>query len=123
MYLAFMMKTIVLRRESVSMGDDAFDHTLEIEIEDGWTISQVLESIIGKNYLPKIQGGHATWSVAYDKPLAVLAQQWDKPRLIVNAYYLDYSKHFKIDTLHFNYHAQIDPDIVYRVLQEFKTAI
>jgi hypothetical protein len=117
------MKIIVLTRESVSMGDDAFDHTMEVEIEDNWKISQILNKIIKMNYLPNIQGGEATWSAAFNKPLAVLAQQWDKPKIISDPDFPfpNSNKYIKMDRMHFNYHAQIDPLIVYNILREFRT--
>jgi hypothetical protein len=117
------MKRIILTRESVSMGDDAFDHTLEIEISQDWNISQILESIVKMNYLPKIQNGQATWSLSYNKPLAILAQQWNEPKIICNADfpYPNSTKYINIEKLHFNYHAQLDPSTVYTVLREFKT--
>ncbi|WP_194768726.1 hypothetical protein [Tamlana sp. I1] len=59
------MKKIKLTRESVAMGDDVdAPHFLEIEIGPTWTIIEILKNIIKINYLPKISGGKATWSVA-----------------------------------------------------------
>jgi len=116
------MKKLILTRDSVSMGDDAFDHTLEIEIKEEWKINEILDKVIQINYLPKIMGGKATWSVAYDKPLAIIAQQSSTPKLIGMSEDFPYQGtkwHVNIERLHFNYHAQQDPELVYDVLNRF----
>jgi hypothetical protein len=107
---------------AVSQGDDAFDNRLELEIDEGWELPQIIDKILRLNYLPKISGGKATWSVAYDQPLGVIAQQWEKPKLISSRFPFSINDKYKdFDSLHFNYHAQKDPDIVYEVLSRFRT--
>ncbi|MDB5127623.1 MAG: hypothetical protein JWQ85_1855 [Mucilaginibacter sp.] len=116
------VKTINLTRESVSMGDDAFDHSLKVEVDRNWNISQILEKIIEINYLPQIHGGKATWSVAHHTPLAIVAQQWGKPELICGADYpyANTEHYITIGSLHFNYHAQQDPITVLEILRRYR---
>ncbi|HTD99514.1 MAG TPA: hypothetical protein VK668_09505 [Mucilaginibacter sp.] len=116
------MKKIVLTRSSVSMGDDAFDHTVVIDINEEWTILQIMAKIMAINYLPKIQGGKATWSLAYHEPLAVIAQEWDTPYLLCpDTYPYPNEKYYiNIEKLNFNYHAQLDPTLVSDVLKDFR---
>ena len=111
-------KTIVVTRDSVAAGDDAdAPHSMVIEIAFNDTIETVLKRISEIRYLPKIDGGKATWSVAFKQPLAVIAQEWDQPKLISSANQL--IQH-PVDQLHFNYHAQDDPETVFRVLSRFR---
>lgn len=118
------MKKIKLTRESVAMGDDVdAPHFLEIEIEPNWTITEILEYVTDINYLPKIIGGRATWSVAINKPIAVLSQENpNEPLLICHP---DYPYHggrgfVEFDHIHFNYHAQKKANEVFEVLSRFK---
>ena len=107
------------------MGDDSRDNSLEIEVKENWKITKILEEVLRINYLPQIWGGKATWSVAYDNPLAVMTQQWPKPKYIGFAPEFPFTitnKYKDFNKLHFNYHAQIDPELVYRVISEFRTA-
>jgi hypothetical protein len=116
------MRKILLTRNSVSMGDDSRDNSLEIEVNENWKIAEILAEVLRINYLPKIMGGKATWSVAYDNPLAVIAQQWDRPRLIRPQFPYSISNKYKdFNLLHFNYHAQKDPDLVLDIIWEFST--
>ncbi|RYE19542.1 MAG: hypothetical protein EOP45_12505, partial [Sphingobacteriaceae bacterium] len=74
-------------------------------------------------YLPKIAGGKATWSLATNQPIAIVAQEWNEPKLIVFPEYPFQNSpgFYSIERLHFNYHAQENPEIVLRVLQRFRT--
>jgi hypothetical protein len=116
------MRKIKLTRMSVSMGDDSRDNSLEIEVDENWKIGEILDEVLRINYLPKIMGGKATWSVAYDNPLAVIAQQWKQPKLIRSQFpYTINNKYKDFDRLHFNYHGQKDPDLVREIIGEFST--
>lgn len=79
-----MTKKIKLTRESVCLADDVeAPNLLEIDIQEDWTILQILNHIIKLKYLPKISGGKATWSVAIDIPIAVMSQENNyQPKLI-----------------------------------------
>lgn len=109
------MRKIKLTRDSVAMGDDARDNSPEIEVNEDWLIDKILDEVIRINYLPKIGGGKATWTVSYVFPLAIIAQEWAKPK-IINAKFPfslgDKNKDF--NRLHFNYHSQLDPDMLLR---------
>jgi hypothetical protein len=118
------MKKIKLTRESVAMGDDInAPHILEIEIDPNWTITEILKCIIKADYLPKISGEKATWSVAINEPIAVLTQKNpEKPLLICLP---DYPYHgtkgfVEFDHIHFNYHMQKKASEVFEVLSRFK---
>jgi len=65
------MRKILLTRDSVFMGDDFRDNSLEIEVNEDWKIGEILNKVLSIGYLPGISGGKATWSVAYDNPLAI----------------------------------------------------
>lgn len=118
------IKTIKLTRASVAMGDDCdAPHEVLIKIGIEWTIERILKTIIELDYLPRISGGKATWSVASNQPLAVIAQEWKSPKLIC---WPDYPNQgtksfYNIQRLHFNYHAQDNPEKVFEVLHRFRT--
>ena len=109
------------------MGDDSKDNSLEIEVKEDWKITEILNEVLRINYLPLIFGGKATWSVAYDSPLAVIAQQWSTPKYIgssVPQFPFSINNKYKgFNKLHFNYHAQDDPELVYSIISCFRTAI
>lgn len=111
---------IRLTRESVCAADDCHaPHEKNLTVPDDSTVQDLAETI-QREYLPKIQGGRATWSLVTRVPVAVLAQQWREAKVI-----------FPFDDvvaklaspggpvrLHVNYHAQLDPDVVLEVLKE-----
>jgi hypothetical protein len=117
------MRKITLTRDSVSMGDDAGGTVLEIEVNEDWLIEKILEEILIINYLPKIQGGKATWSVAFENPIAIISEQWEKPEIIIRSEFpfphREKSKNF--NRLHFSYYPNEEPWLVYRILSVFKT--
>ena len=89
---------------------------------DGTPIQEIIEHIVASRFLAQISGGKATWSVVSGFPLAVVAQQWCGAHLVpwqpVEISNLE--RRNGIFHLHFNYHAQVDPDIVLRVLKDLK---
>ena len=107
-------------RDDVHAGDDPEARTFSFS--DGMLIKEIIERIVGSHFLAQISGGKATWSVVSGFPLAVVAQQWNEARLVpwrpVEIAQLE--RRNGIIHLHFNYHAQIDPDIVLRVVKELK---
>ncbi len=118
------MKKIKLTRASVAMGDDIdAPHFLEIEIQPNWTISEILKHILKSKYLPQINGGKATWSVAINEPIAILSQEnFENPMLIClpDFPYQDTLGFVNIEHIHFNYHTQKNPSEVYEVLSMFR---
>ena len=75
---------IVIRRDSVAMGDDAdAPHEWVVPGQPDVPLAAVVEPIVHARYLASVAGGRATWIVEGERPLAVLAQQWDAPRRLV----------------------------------------
>jgi len=110
---------VYLSRESVCAGDDVeAPHSETISFPDGTAVLDVLTQIARSGYLASIAGGEATWSAASNIPLAVIAQQWSQPKPLPALMYSSPALDVKDNTLriHFNYHAQENPDIVYKIL-------
>lgn len=117
------MKKIIVTRDSVAAGDDdSAPHLLTIQVKETDSIKNIIELLAHSEYLPKIYGGEATWSVASHQPLAVIAQQWISARLICLTDQHTFVN-FNLDRIHFNYHSQDPPEMVLHVLSHFKTAI
>ena len=110
---------ILITRDSVAAGDDIeAPHERTLSFPDGMSLEEIIGKVSSSGYLASITGGKATWSVVSRAPLAVVAQQWSKPRLLVwrpQSISALRSKH-GIPHLHFNYHAQQDPEVVCEVL-------
>ena len=109
---------IYATRGSVAAGDDAdAPHARHFDFPEGTSLEDALAQIQAARYLPGIAGGQASWSAASHRPVAVLAQQWDRPRLLVpwpaGSQALDWQNGTL--RLHFNYHAQVEPETIYRV--------
>jgi hypothetical protein len=114
---------IYLTRSSVCAADDLEPpHQRELKLPDSDSLEQILVAVIKSNYLPKISGGYATWSVTSAIPVAVMAQQWTEPRMLFllpkDLENLDCMN--GVLRLHFNYHAQIEPETVLKVLRELR---
>jgi hypothetical protein len=116
---------VYLSRASVCAGDDTdAPHGETLSFPDGTSVLEILTQVAHSGYLASIVGGRATWSAASNIPLAVIAQQWPQPKplwalaLSDSVLLLD----MRGDTLciHFNYHAQQDPDVVYEVLSRLR---
>ena len=102
-------------------GDDCdAPHQQRFDSPDSKSLEELLTAVIKSGYLPAISGGCATWSVKSTMHIAVIAQQWTEPKML----FLLQKDLAKLDReagvlkLHFNYHAQIDPEIVLQVLRE-----
>ncbi|HRJ69904.1 MAG TPA: hypothetical protein PK812_09860 [Beijerinckiaceae bacterium] len=107
---------VVCTRHAVSNGDDVeAPHRRSFDFPDGTELPDVLTAIARSGWLPGIAGGRATWSVASGRLVAVIAQEWQAPKFlpIIEAPSLDWRDGALF--LHFNYHAQIDPETVYRI--------
>jgi hypothetical protein len=114
---------ISLTRSSVCAADDLEPpHQRELKLPDSDSLEQILIAVIKSNYLPKISGGYATWSVTSAIPVAVIAQQWTEPRMLflLPKDLKNLDREEGILKLHFNYHAQLDPEIVLTVLRELR---
>jgi len=112
-----------LTRESVAAGDDAdAPHPRTLEVPDGADLQAVLGAVLAARYLPSISGGLATWSASSGVPLAVLAQQWPAPRMLflTRADLARLHRREGALRLHFNYHTQLDPELVLQVLSRLR---
>jgi hypothetical protein len=113
---------IYASRDSVSAGDDVeAPHSSEFSLRTGISLKEALAEIQSK-YLPKISGGIASWSVASNIPVAVLAQQWKEPRmlLLLPEEIKELDSKNGVLRLHFNYHAQLEPEHVLEVLRHVR---
>lgn len=109
---------VTVGRDQVHWGDDALD--LELHVDDGATIFDVLFAMHDAQYLPRIGGGQATWVVEGAKPVAVIAQQWMIPRWLVApdlplAEARDPSGQYD---LWVHYRADTDPEKLYEVYRD-----
>jgi hypothetical protein len=110
---------VIATRDDVHAGDDP--PTREFEIPDGASGTEIIVAAADWSWLPSISGGKATWSVMSREPVAVLSQQSPEPKFFFalkddDVWYFEDGILF----LHFNYHAQIDPGIVYDVLRKVR---
>ena len=112
---------IYISRASVTAGDDiAAPHAKNLSVPDGTSLEEIVKSIAKSGYLPSISGGEASWSVTSNVPLAIVAEQWHEPRMLPH---LPTNEHLDLEQgtlrVYFNYHAQIDPELLYRVFWGF----
>ena len=109
-----------LTRDSVANGDDAYPK--DLIVGNDAELAEILRVVSHSNFLASIAGGEATWSAVSKIPLAVLAQQWIEPKILTLSETLPTALDFADNTLflHFNYHAQQDPEVVYEVLRRFQ---
>ena len=113
---------IVTTRDSVSMGDDVdAPHERQFSFLESASVEEAIDQIVNSGYLASVHGG-ATWSVASNIPISVVAQVWGRSRAVGRL--PSKLTSFKVEDgcirLHFNYHAQIDPEIVLEVLKRLK---
>ncbi len=100
-----------LTRDSVCAGDDIDPpHNKTFSFNRNKEISGILREIKEK-YLPKIQGGKATWIAKHKgKAIAVLAQEWEELKFIdretANEIFIESNKEIEI---YIEYLAQYNP--------------
>ncbi len=116
-----MSLTLHLTRDSVAAGDDIdAPHEMALLVADDATTEAMVAAILEADYLPRIAGGKATWSVVSERSVAVLAQQWPGPCMVRDAPY----PHGELQRdgsgyrFHVRYHAQQDPETVLAVLRK-----
>lgn len=112
---------IYATRSSVAAGDDVFaPHAQTFAMPDGSPIEDVLAHIQKEGYLAELASGNACWSVASNVPIAVLAQKWTEAQIIFH-----FPNELEIVDgvlrLQFNYHGQIEPEVVQKILSDFRT--
>ena len=118
-----MTLKIRVTRDSVAAGDDAdAPHERTFSFRDSPVPLVAVARIVSEGYLAKTIGGEATWSVVSGMPIAVVSQQWTEPRLVCwpEPPWSHLEQANGAYQLHFNYHAQIDPEIVLRILKDLK---
>ncbi len=117
---------LIATRSSVCAGDDIIlPHIRCFTIQNNFTLEDIAYAIKKSDFLPKIKGGNATWGVSSRIPIAVIAQQWDKPKMIEP---LEFTKN-QLDIsgneirVHVTYYAQTGPDNVVDELERLKSKI
>ena len=82
----------------------------------------LLRRTADRHWLPSIQGDRATWVIASNEVLAVLAYEWSDLRFMPLLELRMQNAHRRDGVLrvHFSYFGQTDPDIVYRILWRLK---
>ena len=128
-----MRANIILDRDSVCMADDVYSHEKIIEIEENITLRDFiiyfLKLPVEKTYtatgyidkmvevFPKIAGGCATWILSIRKEykviksLAVVAQQWKEPKLLVDNLQIgELITKYQSNEFHMKYLCQVDPE-------------
>lgn len=118
--LARKLMEIYVTRSSVAAGDDVFaPNQKTFLVRDGSSVEDVLSHIQREGYLPSIASGNACWSAASNVPIAVITQHDTSAKIIFHlSEWLDVRN--GILRIHFNYHAQVDPDFVYEILRGFR---
>ena len=73
------MKVVAIRG-AVHASDDP--EPLRFDMANGTTPVDVLRRAADRTWLPSIQGGRATWSIASNNMLAVLAYEWPDLKIL-----------------------------------------
>ncbi|MEO3754146.1 hypothetical protein ABGB06_26430 [Streptomyces sp. B6B3] len=103
-------------RGSVAMGDDSRPHDETLDLPPETPLADVVGHILGRPFLATIASGKATWIlVTGRRPLAVVAQQWDHPRFLVDPSLpiRTWDDEGRGVALMFRYWKQHDPDHVF----------
>ncbi len=108
---------IIATRDGVHASDEP--EPFELTIPDETPPADILRRAADRSWLPSIQGGRATWSIVSNDVLAVLAYEWPDLKFMP---FLDErmkaaDRRQGVLRLHFNYHAQIDPETAYRLFR------
>jgi hypothetical protein len=114
---------LYITRDSVAAGDDIdAPHVRTGRVADESDIEQIVATCLNASPLPNISGGQATWCLSSLVPLAVIAQQWPRSRLVSSIGPRIESLDLRDDILrlHFSYFAQHDPEDVLAVLQRLR---
>jgi hypothetical protein len=106
---------VVATREDVHPSDDP--DPLTFAVADDAAPEDVLRRAADRTWLPSIRGDRATWSVVSNDVLAILAYQWPDLKFMPHLEERMRAADRRAGTLrlHFNYHRQLDPDLVYQV--------
>ena len=87
------------------------------DIADRTAPTELLRRAADRTWLPSIQGNRATWSIASNSLLAVVAYEWPDLKILPFIEERMKTADWRGGALwlYFNYHAQTDPDLVYRL--------
>lgn len=58
---------ISVYRDSVCMGDDVFDHTIQYEVPETVTFLDVFRDLIRQGYFPSVVGNNVVWAMVRDE--------------------------------------------------------
>ncbi|MGF1425275.1 hypothetical protein [Kitasatospora sp. LaBMicrA B282] len=111
---------VVLTRESVCMGDDAeAPHETAWEVDGGATLADVLEQAAG--CCPHLRRGCWIAHLGYNRPdgapLALLAPQWPRPRVLLGAdAQAELGAHSDELEIFWGYRSGADPEALWRQL-------
>ncbi len=108
-------------RDSVCAGDDCESHERPFAASLGALMPELIQLATNACKLAGIAGGNATWIVEAGgyggKPIAVIAQQWEEPRLLVpNSTTVESLFAHHKTKLFFKYWCQANPDAVFNAL-------
>jgi hypothetical protein len=113
--------SLTVWRDSVCAGDDCdAPHELRVSVRGDISVRQISEEISRRGYLPRIEGGEATWILEGRRPFAVFAQQWSEPRFLVapESPFVSLVDLGATPHLQFRYWCQVDPERVFDCLQQ-----
>lgn len=106
---------VIATRADVHPSDDPEPFTFAVA--DDAAPEDVLRRAADRTWLPSIHGDRATWSIVSNDVLAVLAYQWPDLKFMPHLEERMRTADRRAGTLrlHFNYHRQLDPDLVHQV--------
>jgi hypothetical protein len=112
---------LTVDRDSVCAGDDCESHERSFAATLGSSVPELIKLATRACKLAGIAGGNATWIVEAGgyggQPVAVVAQQWDEPRLLIPyATTVDSLFAHQKTKLFFKYWCQANPEAVFNAL-------
>lgn len=114
--------SIRITRDSLSRADKLkAPHECVTKVSSTATVEELLLSVYQKLKLADPAYTKATWSVTSKRPLAVVSQQWAKPRILLRSVRrLEDTMIVQGSTayLHFCLHNDADPDALYQVMDQ-----
>jgi len=124
--LAFGIKgsgmRIHITRDSVCAADDLDPdaNSRHSSVNGDMAVEDIFNQACSAADLPLIKGGRATWCISSNRPLAVIAQQWESPKFV--SYIPPGFEELDIRDdgiwFHVSYFAQEDPELVYQILKQ-----
>lgn len=105
-----------ITRDSVCAADDVDPgaNSRQWSVDDDLTVESIVAKVWCSADLPQIAGGEATWCISSNQPLAIVAQQWDSPKLVQAVGPAVDELDIRDDGVwfHVSYFAQQNPEIV-----------